>query len=364
MLGSGVFLMKNFIRKIHAFLERIDFFVTMLHIAWSVCVVFYSIVCDVHFLKIDVPFIAILVFLVFCICMGVYLQKKLSAEPNKKSTIVGYHAFYFGIPVFVGIVRTFTIDAWYEFKGSFMPGLEALGLMIFGWIIGGVAILACGIFWGVRLVGKHREKKGKTWNQAFWRKLRFVLNALLFWGIVIAALAFAGDYGVIACRQAVYESKVNKSEAYLKERLAALSKLTGETDPDEVGRMIMRDGFTCCFIVENLSKGYAKEDVVLGGSLDHMLELSHLSDEVLAAGMQNYRTFTDRYQPERSVEMLNQEIVADAKEHTVSVSVQLYVLDTEHECLEDAYMIVTFDEEWNVVDIRCSEERLRQNVPD
>lgn len=352
--------MKSTIGKIQDFLDKIDFFTVLLFIVWSVGVVWYSVVVDCDhmvFTILRAPFIRY-TFLVLCVLAGVGLQKWLFADPDNRGAVIGFQLFYFGIPILVGLLRPIVLERWYRF-GGFMPGLAALGLEVFGWIWGGVALVGALVFWAMRITGKKRAEKGKEWNYAFWRKLKRVLNIGAFWIITIVLVITGVCYCTVMVWKAACENNMERNEVYLEERIGELTALSGGSDPEEAVRELLHDGFNCSYFIKAVAENDLCPLSEICGDLNKLMTYGKLSEDVFRNGIADYQDFTKSRIPQRNVEMINQEIVADVKGKTVSVSVELSVYDMERESMYNAYMITTFDEQWNIVEVSCSDERLK-----
>ena len=91
--------------------------------------------------------------------------------------------------------------------------------------------------------------------------------------------------------------------------------------------------------------------------------ISTVTPEVYEEGARNYTEFTKNYVPEREVEMSDQDIVYDSDNKTVSVSSRLYCVDEKNNSIVNACMVVVYDKDWKVVEVRCQEEALKQYRP-
>ena len=351
--------MKSMMNKIHSFLNGIDFFVTLLHIAWSVGIVGLSVIVDWNHLVFPILRRKAVLFalLVLCAVTGVFLQKYLSADPKKKAAVISHNLFYFGIPILMGLFRPLVLDLWYDFSGSFMPGMEALGLAVFGWIWGGIALLGCLVFWGIWFIDNKRAEKGKSWNLDFWKKFKNIMNAVAFWVLLTAIIVAGICYCIVFLKETMNERGEERNEAYLEKRISELTASSGKSDPGEVTRELLHDGFTCSYFVQVASGDDQISNPEICEGVNQLMTYGKLSEETFCAGLKDYRDFTKSHLPQRNVDMINQEILADAKAKTVSVSVELYVYDIVRESMYEACMITTFDEEWNVISMRCASER-------
>lgn len=435
-------------KKLHDFLNRIDFVVTLLQAAWSflgACAVFVGY----EYLAVPVPGIAVFMGTCLWIAVGIFLQKRLKENPRDKTFLAAYCGFHYGLPFLACLLRLFFLDDWYSFEGILFGGL---GLFIESFLIGGIVLIGCLVFWIVWFVRRRREKKGKAGASGFWRKAGYALNVLCFWGIVAAAAIGLIGYGTEALYEELQDREVRRNQAYLQERYEALCAVSGDMSEDKAAWKLMADGYLCAFTTELLAKetaelpeesftgesstggsftgesftgesfigepstgesfmgesstgesfmgetftgesfigesstgGSFKEESSTGGSfiegssgkvpsleeysmeelaadMNELLCVSQVTAEVLEQGIENYREFTERYEPLRTVDNINQEIVGSFREKTVSVSVELFVRDTQTDTLLDVYIITTFDEAWNIVRVECRRERLSNRM--
>lgn len=352
-------------KKLHDFLEKIDLFVTLVHVLWCVFIVGGSLVIEHRHLIFDVPNAIVCLILVSCVVIGIILQKRLLAAPMDMSSIVPYQIFYYGVPAVINVIRIFFQDVLYAQGWGFMPGLASLGLWITSVGYLGIAIIGCAIFWIVWFI---RKKRGEREKSTAWRKIKYVLNAVLFWGLVALILGFGADYLVVTIKKASFSREYERNQAYLEDRLTDLSARIQISDREETIRMLQSEGFSCCFLTEVIAKdpsgelsGYTMEE--LADQLNGILRFSRVSGEVLSQGITEYQEFTKHFVPQRALEMLNQEILGNAKDGTVSVSAELYVHDLLSDSLTSGYMIAVFDENWNVIRVECSERPLIRNAP-
>lgn len=390
-------------KKLHDFLNRIDFFVTLLQAAWSFLGA-YAFFVGYEYLAVPVPGIAVFMGTCLWIVVGIFLQKKLKENPRDKTYLAAYSGFHYGLPFLACLLRLFFLDDWYSFEGILFGGL---GLFIETFLIGGILLIGCLVFWIVWFVRRRREKKGKAGASGFWRKVGYALNVLCFWGILAAAAIGLIGYGTEALYEELQDREERRNQAYLQERYEALCAVSGDMSEDEAAWKLMADGYLCAFATELLAKEVAElpeesfigessagesfigessaggafmgESFIEGSSgkvpsveeysmeelaadMNELLCVSQMTAEVLEQGIENYREFTERYEPYRTVDNINQEITANFREKTVSVSVELFVRDTRTDTLLDVSIITTFDEAWNVVRVECIRERLSDRM--
>lgn len=390
-------------KKFHDFLNRIDFFTTLLQAAGSflgACAVFVGY----EYLVVPVPEIAVFMGTCLWLAVGIFLQKKLKENPRDKTFLAAYCGFHYGLPFLLCLLRLFFVDDWYSFEGIMFG---SLGLFIETFLIGGIVLIGCAVFWIVWFVRRRREKKGKAGASGFWRKAGYALNVLCFWGIVAAAAIGLIGYGTEAIFEELQDREARRNQAYLQERYEALCEGSGGMSEDEAAWQLMADGYLCAFATERLAKKAAElpeesftgesskgesfmgeppmEEFFMGESfiegssgkvssveaysveelaaaLNELLCVSQVTAEVLEQGIENYQEFTERYEPYRNVENINQEIAGNFREKTVSVSAELFVRDKRTDTLLDVYIITTFDEAWNVVRVECTRERLSDRM--
>lgn len=261
-------------KKLGAFLEKMDLFHSLLVIAWSVCIVFYSLAVDARYLTFDVPMGVWIGILLVCIFLGIFLQRKLAKNPDEASNQICFQAFYFGIPTVIMVLRFFLQDTFYHFSGGFMPGLSALGLFVVNLALGGVAVLGWIGYYVFRMIGKRREKAGKQGAPAWWTKTKYVMNFVVLAAFVLVLSVGTVVFAVVSAQEASQKKAVLRDEEYLQERL-------------------------------------------------------------------------------------NQEIVGDADYQTIRVSAQFQVVDERASEIFDAYMITIFNENWEIVSVKCQRDPLR-----
>lgn len=351
------------VKKLNGFLERIDFFVTLIQMLWGV-LVSCAIFVEYESFVMDVPFIAVIAGTCLCVAVSVLLQKRLIQNPKKTSAMAAYQIYNYGLPVLVCVLRFCFLDVLYGFHGSFMPGLAALGLAIVSIILVGIVLVGLAIFWITWFVRRRMEKKGRV-SSGLWKKVKYVLNVVCFWGIVAAVAVSIIGVGVESLLIELQHRETKQNQVYLEKRLASLSADAESKDLDDIAWDLMADGYVCDLMVEIMAKdsvedleGDALEGMV--ADVNTLLNFSHVTTEVLEQGKEDYLEFTKRYVPVRRVETINQEIAGDAKAKTVSVSAELSVHDVQENMYCDAYMVTIFDENWNVIKVECRTERLYQ----
>ena len=96
----------------------------------------------------------------------------------------------------------------------------------------------------------------------------------------------------------------------------------------------------------------------LADQANALLGVSKITEQALSEGMRQYLAFVNRYPVLRDVERLNQQIVGDADQRTISVSAQLQVEDMRANEIFNAYMITTFNENWEIVSVKCQADPL------
>ncbi len=241
-------------KKLHDYLNRIDFFVTLLQAIWSflgACAVFVGY----EYLVVPVPGIAVFMGTCLWIAVGIFLQKRLKENPRDKTFLAAYSGFHYGLPLLACLLRLFFLDDWYSFEEILFGGL---GLFIETFLIGGIVLIGCLVFWIVWFVRRRREKKGKAGASSFWRKVGYALNVLCFWGIAAAAAIGLIGYGTEALYEELQDREERRNQAYLQERYEALCAVSGDMSEDEAAWQLMADGYLCAFVTELLAKESAE----------------------------------------------------------------------------------------------------------
>jgi|GEM_PF-3154481 hypothetical protein len=369
---AAVFCQKEVcMKKLGAFLEKMDLFQSLLVIAWSVCIVFYSLAVDARYLTFDIPMGVWICILLVCIFLGIFLQRKLAKNPDEASNQICFQAFYFGIPTVIMVLRFFLQDTFYHFSVGFMPGLSALGLFVVNLALGGVAVLGWIGYYVFRMIGKRREKAGKLGAPAWWTKTKYVMNYVVLAAFVLVLSVGTVVFAVVSAQEASQKKAVLRDEEYLQERLQDLVEKNIVASTEEAAEKLLYDGFSGSYVVEVLAKDEAKQTTVdpglfgtytmaeLADQANTLLSVSRISEQALSEGISNYMTFVDRYPALRDVERLNQEIVGDADYQTIRVSAQFQVVDERASEIFDAYMITIFNENWEIVSVKCQRDPLR-----
>ena len=358
-------------KKFGAFLEKMDLFYSLLLIAWSVCIVFYSLAMDARHLTFYVPRAVWICILLVCIFFGIFLHKRLLAEPDEVGNQICFQTFYFGIPTAIMVLRFFLQDTFYHFSGGFMPGLSALGLFVINLALGGVAILGWIGYYVFRMIERRREKAGKQGTPAWWTKTKYVMNFVILSALVLAISVATIVFAVESAQEASQRKAVLRDEKYLQGRLQDLVEKNIVANTEEAEEKLLYDGFSCSYVVEALAKEEAKQTSAdpglfstysraeLADQANTLLRVSRISEQALSEGISNYMTFVDRYPALRDVERLNQEIVGDADYQTIRVSAQFQVVDERASEIFDAYMITIFNENLEIVSVKCQRDPLR-----
>ena len=357
-------------KKFGAFLERMDLFYSLLLIAWSVCIVFYSLAVDARFLTFYVPMGVWIGILLVCIFLGIFLHKRLAKAPDEVENQICFQMFYFGIPTVNMVLRYFLQDMFYHFSGGFMPGLDALGLFVINLALGGVAILGWICHYLFRVIRKKRETAGKPGIPAWWKKTKYVMNYVVLAAFVLVVSIGTTVFAVEGAQEARKRKAALRDEEYLQERLQDLVEKKIVANKEEAEEELLFDGFSCSYIVEVLAKDEAKQTSAepglfstysraeLADQASALLRVSKISEQALSEGISQYLNFVNRYPALRDVERLNQELVGDADYQTIRVSAQFQVVDERANEIFDAYMITTFNENWEVISVKCQSEPL------
>ena len=357
-------------KKLGKLLERIDLFYSLLLIAWSVGIVFYSLAVDARYLTFHVPMGVWIGILLVCLFLGIFLQRRLAKEPDEVRNQICFQAFYFGAPILIMILRFFLQDTFYHFSGGFMPGLSALGLFIINLVLGGVAILGWILYYVLRAIRKKREKAGKQGTPDWWKKTKYVMNYVVLVAVVLVVSVGTTVFVVESAQDAGKRKAVLRDKEYLQGRLQELVEKQAAASKEEAEEKLLYDGFCCSFMVEGLAKDEAKQTTADPGLLgtytmagladqaNALLGVSKITEQALSEGMRQYLAFVNRYPVLRDVERLNQQIVGDADQRTISVSAQLQVEDMRANEIFNAYMITTFNENWEIVSVKCQADPL------
>lgn len=371
-------------RLVH-FLRKIRLFEAFVNIAWSFSIVAMSFFLDYQNLNIHVPDAVALTCIAIITIVGFILWIRLRKNEHAPAVIQVYRTFYYIIPIVVNIIKIILIDSLYSY-GGFMPGLEELGNFVMCIALTVIAIIGCIIFNVVRRKKRKRfEKKRKEDCDTDNYKIIDCLNVILFAVLILALLGLGITWCVENIKKSAYKAELARNEEYRKEVLTSLIESDiyekavwngvnedgtidrGEdTDVsadspalfDEAENELCWEAYTYSLFVEALAKDrdISEEDVASVG-------ISTIAPEVCRQGVDNYTEFTKQYIPERGVEMVDQDIVYDSGNRIVSVSSELYCEDEKNNCMVHACMVVVFDKEWKVIEIRCQDEALKQYVP-
>lgn len=335
-------------KKLTALLKKLHFFATCIHLAWSLLIVAFSIFGRYSNWNVDLPRMPVVLAVILVGLTGIVLQHRLFAAPKERSAIILYQGFYYGIPAVFSFGKVILCHSLYHFDG-FMAGLDELGFVVTFLFVGSVAILGFALFQIIFFVRKKREPKGRSGNSSIWNKAEDVCNLLSFFAIIITLMVLGISYGGESYLHFRHRQTLAEDQAYLEKALSNLQELRGgEFDREE----LFSEAFYYAKMTEMLA--LEKTDPLTEKELSDG-SFSHIPKEVLEAGRADYLEFAGRYGIVRGVEMLNQELLGNAEDETVSVSSELYVIDTKEQTGVHGCMIVTFDRDWNVIQIRCSE---------
>lgn len=377
-------------RLVH-FLRKIRLFEACVNIVWSFVVVAMSFFLEYQNLNIHVPDAVALTCIAIITIVGLAFWVRLRNNEQVPSAIRAYQIFYYIIPIVVNIIKLILIDRLYSY-GGFMPGLEELGNFVMCIALAVIAVIGCVIFNAVR---RKRRKKYENENSEktdagsgakITRTIVDFLNMLLFAIIVFSLLGLGITWCVENVKKSIYKAELARNEEYRKEVLTSLiesdtyekavwkgvnedgtidrgedSDVVGVESPalfDEAENELCWEAYTYSLFVEAWAKGQDISDEDVAG-----VGISTLTPEVCRHAVDNYIDFTKQYIPERGVEMADQDIVYDSDNRTVSVSSELYCVDENNNCMVHACMVVVFDKEWKVIEIRCQDEALRHYVP-
>lgn len=387
----------NVFTRLAGFLRNIHFFEACVNIAWSFAIVSMSFFMDYEALNIDVPDAVAISCIAIIIVAGFILWVRLRRNEGISSAIWAYQIFYYIIPVIVNIVKLIFMDDLYSY-GGFMPGFEALGNFIMCIALIVIAAIGCVIFNVVRLIKRKRADAGKETGSKALRVIVDILNVVSVLAIVILVLFLAIGWCVEGIKKEAYKAELSRNEKYRAEVLTSLiesdiyekavwkgvnedgtidrgresdsnavssgigSDKAADNDNtalfDEAENELCWEAYTYSLFVEALARNQdisAEDGTGVG--------ISEITPEVYQEGARNYTEFTKTYVPERGVEMADQDIIYDSESKTVSVSSELYCVDEKDNSTVHACMVVVFDKEWKVVEIRCQEEPLKQYVP-
>lgn len=368
--------------KFVRFLRKMHFFEAWVNIAWSIAIVAMSVFVDYNLLNIHISDQVCIFYVVVLTIVGFFIWRNVRKNEDSSAAIWSYQIYYYFIPAIVNIIRLIFMDELYSF-GGFMPGLESLGLFVVS--IGYIVIIAIGciIFNVVRIRRRKRTEFGNEKNSG--RRTSGIvvdiLNVVLFLAIVLLIVGLLISWCVETVKRAKYKTELSINDKYREEVLTALtesdlyeravwkdvnsdSTSNGNNESsdnelfEEAEGELCWEAYTYSLFVEALAK-----DPEIQPQIGESVGVSSITSEVYEQGRQNYIEFTKRYTPERGVEMSDQEILYDAAAQTVSVSSQLYCVDEENNCTTRACMVVVFDKDWNVTEIRCQDESLIQYTP-
>ena len=251
-----------------------------------------------------------------------------------------------------------------------MPGLSALGLFVVNLALGGVAVLGWIGYYVFRMIGRRREKAGKQGAPAWWTKTKYVMNFVVLAAFVLVLSVGTVVFAVVSAQEASQKKAVLRDEEYLQERLQDLVEKNIVANTEEAAEKLLYDGFSGSYVVEVLAKDEAKQTSAepglfstysraeLADQASALLRVSKISEQALSEGISQYLNFVNRYPALRDVERLNQELVGDADYQTIRVSAQFQVVDERANEIFDAYMITTFNENWEVISVKCQSEPL------
>lgn len=357
-------------KKLGAFLEKIEFFETLLSIAWSVCIIYGSFAVDRGFLVFYVPEPVWIILLLTCILAGVFLQRRHKKNPDSAGNRIGFQAFYFGIPVAIMLIRAALQDELYHFAGGFMPGMDALGLFVINLALGGVAIIGWIVYGILRLYRKKKERSKSPETFEWWKKTKYVMNYVIFFGVHSAIAVIAIGFGVQCTKDAILRREAARRQEYLESRLVSLVEDNLAKDRKDAEEKVLYEGFTCGILVETLEKGQLQATSADPGPLgaysmaelteqaNNLLAFSNLTEDIFVQGMEQYGKFISRYSTVYDLVRIGSDIVGDPERKTVSVSSQFEAVDDQNREIIDAYLITVFDENWNVVRLYCSRDPL------
>ena len=368
--------------KLVLFFRKTDFFRSILNIAWCVIIVIMSVFMNYTHLRFDVPTVFVVLCSVIFIAIELIVCRKLLKNnipvSDETGTVLNageynfarrmYQIFNYFFPIVMCLIRLVFQDSLYWY-GGFMPGMESLGVFVINIAVMVIAVIGCVIFNILMTVKKKRADKPSN------TKAVDVLNVVSFIAIVTAIVVYAAGFIISYGVETLNEQKQETAKAYEEEyRKQVLTDLINSDMYNEVKRNslpesgaeetadtfetaeneLLWEGYSYALYTEML----AKDPSLLAS--DESVGISTVSSEVLLKGKNNYIEFTKKYKPIDKVEMTGQDILYDSENATVSVSSQLTCVDEEENSSVDCFMIVVFDREWKVVNIRCQRERLDQ----
>lgn len=364
------------------FLREKHFFEAWVNIAWSMAIVAMSVFVDYNLLNIHISDRVCFFNVVILTIIGFIIWRNIRNNEDGTVAIWSYQIFYYFIPAIVNIIRLIFMDALYSF-GGFMPGMESLGLFVVS--IGYIVIIAVGciIFNIVRIRRRKKTESGNEKNNGS-RVSRIVvdiLNVALFLIIVLLIVGLLISWGAETVKRVKYKTELSINDKYREEVLTSLTEsalyeravwrgVNGDSTSngnnessynklfEEAEGELCWEAYTYSLFVEALAN-----DPEIQPQIGESVGVSSITPDVYEQGRQNYIEFTKRYTPERGVEMSDQKILYDAATQTVSVSSQLYCVDEENNCTIHACMVVVFDKDWNVKEIRCQDNSLIQYTP-
>lgn len=347
---------EGFLKNLIMLLRKISLFGTCVNAAWCVIVIALAYFLDCNrMILFPLSDRAGIIGCVVVVVVGLFLWFRLRNNRADKTTIIIYQAYFYWIPFGISIIKIFFFDNLFVYEGGMFPGLDALGAFI-GFIYSAVlSAIGCIFFNVVRIIRKKRIAAGKedTWLV----KLNDFINVVLVVVVLVLAIGFSISYGVESVKKHNHKQQLARNEAYRNHVLSSLkeSDLFSKAMYDTPEEQLYWEAYTYSLVVEMMVQdGEDYSDDVNG------VGVSTITKEVLNQGKENYISFTKRYIPTRHVEMSHQVIECDEKTQTVSVSSELYCEDIETNSTVSACMVVVFDKDWKVIEIRCQDHALKQ----
>ncbi|MCR5701267.1 MAG: hypothetical protein K6G76_03875 [Lachnospiraceae bacterium] len=349
---------EGFLKNLIMLLRKISLFGTCVNVVWCVIIIGLAYFLDCNrMILLPLSDSAGIVGCVVVVVVGLFLWFRLRNNKEDKTTIIIYQAYFFWIPFVISIIKVLFFDSLYVYEGGMFPGLDALGAFI-GFIYTAVlSAIGCIFFNVVRIIRKKRIAAGKedTWLV----KLNDFINVAFVVVVLVLTIGFSVSYCVESVKKHNHKQQLARNEAYRSRVLSGLkeSELFSKAMYDTPEEQLCWEAYTYSLYVEMMAQG----DLVYSDDLKGV-GVTTITKEVLNEGKEDYISFTKRYVPTRHVEMSHQVIACDEKTQTVSVSSELYCEDIETNSSVSACMVVVFDKDWKVVQIRCQDHALKQYV--
>lgn len=325
-------------RKILNFLDKIDAFRTLLHIAWS-CLVpgLMILICLDTGLDINMQWWAVAGVFSFPAVWAVGIWRMFLTDPDSMKSVIIYNAYFYAIPLVFNVAIMGLMDTIFE-----LDGWDGLGIWVIGIFSAFLCAAGAAAFWIVFAIRRVRRKKGKKLNPKTAKIGRDVMNSLIL--VALAVFIVIGIFYVIdRIEYEKHMKEVRREKAYIDSVMY---------DPKFV------DAAMEAYLLVNYMQVWGNGEIGELTAEDYIgFKAITITPEIVESGKQAYLDFANQYEYTTPVNNSYPEYIGYADEKTFEIGYQIGYLIPGETYTNTGYVFVKMDEDYNVLGIRYGESK-------